>query len=67
MKIVEAILQPFKLNDVTEALMRIGVEGMTVTEVKGFGHQRGGAGTVQRQRVYVPLCAQGEDRSRRPG
>ena len=42
MKIVEAIMQPFKLNDVTEALMRIGVEGMTVTEVKGFGHQKGG-------------------------
>lgn len=42
MKIVEAIMQPFKLDDVTEALMRIGVEGMTVTEVKGFGHQKGG-------------------------
>ena len=42
MKIVEAIMQPFKLNDVTEALMRIGVEGMTVTDVKGFGHQKGG-------------------------
>ncbi len=42
MKIVEAIMQPFKLNDVTEALMGIGVEGMTVSEVKGFGHQKGG-------------------------
>jgi nitrogen regulatory protein PII len=42
MRIVEAIMQPFKLNDVTEALMQIGVEGMTVTEVKGFGHQKGG-------------------------
>ncbi len=42
MKIIEAIMQPFKLNDVTEALMGIGVEGMTVSEVKGFGHQKGG-------------------------
>ena len=67
MKIIEAVMQPFKLDDVTKELMGIGVEGMTVTEVKGFGHQRGGAGKVQRQRVYVPLCAQGEDRSRRRG
>ena len=42
MKIVEAIMQPFKLDDVTTALLRIGVEGMTVSEVKGFGHQKGG-------------------------
>jgi nitrogen regulatory protein PII len=42
MKIIEAIMQPFKLDDVTEALMGIGVEGMTVSEVKGFGHQKGG-------------------------
>ena len=42
MKIIEAIMQPFKLDDVTTALMGIGVAGMTVTEVKGFGHQKGG-------------------------
>ena len=42
MKIIEAIMQQFKLDDVTTALMGIGVEGMTVTEVKGFGHQKGG-------------------------
>jgi nitrogen regulatory protein PII len=41
MKIIEAIMQSFKLDEVTEALMGIGVEGMTVTEVKGFGHQKG--------------------------
>jgi nitrogen regulatory protein PII len=35
-------MQPFKLDDVTTALMGIGVEGMTVSEVKGFGHQKGG-------------------------
>ena len=42
MKIIEAIMQQFKLDDVTTALMGIGVEGMTVTEVKGFGHQKAG-------------------------
>ena len=42
MKIIQAIMQPFKLDDVTTALREIGVEGMTVTEVKGFGHQKGG-------------------------
>jgi nitrogen regulatory protein PII len=42
MKIIEAVLQPFKLDDVTTELKGIGVEGMTVTEVKGFGHQKGG-------------------------
>ncbi len=41
MKKVEAIIKPFKLDDVKEALGRIGVEGMTVTEVKGFGRQKG--------------------------
>ena len=41
MKIIEAVMQPFKLDDVTKELMAIGVEGMTVTEVKGFGHQKG--------------------------
>ena len=42
MKIIEAVMQPFKLDDVTKELKGIGVEGMTVTEVKGFGHQKGG-------------------------
>ena len=41
MKKVEAIIKPFKLEDVKEALSELGIEGMTVTEVKGFGRQRG--------------------------
>jgi nitrogen regulatory protein P-II 1 len=41
MKKVEAIIKPFKLDEVKEALARQGVEGMTVTEVKGFGRQKG--------------------------
>ena len=41
MKKIETIIQPFKLDDVKDALNRIGVTGMTVNEVKGFGRQRG--------------------------
>ena len=41
MKKVEAIIKPFKLEDVKEALAALGVEGMTVSEVKGFGRQKG--------------------------
>ena len=41
MKKIDAIIKPFKLEDVKEALAEIGVEGMTVTEVKGFGRQKG--------------------------
>ena len=41
MKLITAILKPFKLDDVREALSEIGVQGVTVTEVKGFGRQKG--------------------------
>ena len=41
MKKIEAIIKPFKMEDVKEALAEIGVEGMTVSEVKGFGRQKG--------------------------
>jgi len=41
MKLVVAIIKPFKLDDVREALSEIGVQGITVTEVKGFGRQKG--------------------------
>lgn len=41
MKKIEAIIKPFRLNEVKEALMGIGVTGMTVTEVRGFGRQKG--------------------------
>ena len=41
MKLVTAIIKPFKLEEVREALSTIGVQGMTVTEVKGFGRQKG--------------------------
>ncbi|MDF1818944.1 MAG: P-II family nitrogen regulator [Immundisolibacteraceae bacterium] len=41
MKMVSAVIKPFKLDDVREALSNVGVQGMTVTEVKGFGRQKG--------------------------
>ncbi|MCX7823403.1 MAG: P-II family nitrogen regulator [Syntrophobacterales bacterium] len=41
MKLISAIIKPFKLDDVKERLSEIGVKGMTITEVKGFGRQKG--------------------------
>jgi nitrogen regulatory protein P-II 2 len=41
MKIVMAVIKPFKLDDVRDALTRLGIQGLTVTEVKGFGRQKG--------------------------
>ena len=41
MKLVTAVIKPFKLDDVREALSEVGVQGLTVTEVKGFGRQKG--------------------------
>lgn len=41
MKLITAIIKPFKMDDVREALSEIGIEGMTLTEVKGFGRQKG--------------------------
>ena len=41
MRKIEVIIKPFKLDDVKEAIASVGVQGMTVTEVKGFGRQKG--------------------------
>ena len=41
MKKIEAIIKPFKLEDVKDAVLKLGVSGMTITEVKGFGRQKG--------------------------
>ncbi|MDN5924538.1 MAG: P-II family nitrogen regulator [Xanthomonadales bacterium] len=41
MKLITAVIKPFKLDDVREALSEVGVQGITVTEVKGFGRQKG--------------------------
>ena len=52
MKKIEAIIKPFKLDEVREALVELGVQGMTVTEVKGFG-RTGGKKEVYRGSAYV--------------
>ena len=52
MKKVEAIIKPFKLDDVKEALTDIGIAGMTISEVKGFGRQKGHA-EVYRGAEYI--------------
>jgi len=52
MKKIEAIIKPFKLDDVREAIEELGVQGMTVTEVKGFG-RTGGKKEVYRGSAYV--------------
>jgi nitrogen regulatory protein P-II 1 len=41
MKKIEAVIKPFKLDDVVEALQEVGIEGLSVTEIKGFGRQKG--------------------------
>ncbi len=52
MKKIEAIIKPFKLDDVKEALVKAGIEGMTVSEVKGYGRQQG-LSEVYRGAEYV--------------
>jgi len=47
MKMIEAIIKPFKLDEVKDALVEVGVHGMTVTEVKGFGRQKGSKETYR--------------------
>ncbi len=57
MKKIDAIIKPFKLDDVREALAEVGITGMTVTEVKGFGRQKGPHRAVPRCRVHGRLSA----------
>ncbi len=55
MKKIEAIIQPFKLEDVKEALKNIGVDGMTITEVRGHGRQKGHKEVYRGQEYNVDL------------
>jgi nitrogen regulatory protein PII len=66
MKLITAVIKPFKLDEVREALSAIGIQGLTVTEVKGFGRQKGHTErALSRRRVRRRLPAQGQDRSGR--
>ena len=55
MKKIEAIIQPFKLEEVKEALKSIGIDGMTITEVRGHGRQKGHKETYRGQEYNVDL------------
>ena len=55
MKKIEAIIQPFKLEDVKEALKGIGIDGMTITEVRGHGRQKGHKEVYRGQEYHVDL------------
>src|SRR5882672_11801660 len=55
MKKIEAIIQPFKLDEVKEALMAIGIDGMTITEVRGHGCQKGHKEVYRGQEYNVDL------------
>ena len=65
MKIVMAIIKPFKLEEVRDALTGIGVHGLTVTEVKGYGRQKGHTEIYRGAEYAVRLPAEAEDRGRR--
>lgn len=56
MKLVTAIVKPFKLDDVREALSDIGVQGITVTEVKGFGRQKATLNYTVVQNMLLISC-----------
>ena len=60
MKLVTAIIKPFKLDDVREAISEIGIDGLTVTEVKGFGRQKRTYRIIPRSRVSGRLPAESQ-------
>ena len=61
MKKIEAIIKPFKLEEVKEALSDLGIEGMTVSEVKGFGRQKGHTEIYRRERIHRRFPAQNQN------
>ncbi|STS80635.1 nitrogen regulatory protein P-II [Klebsiella pneumoniae] len=56
MKLVTVVIKPFKLEDVREALSSIGIQGLTVTEVKGFGRQKGHAELYRGASIASTFC-----------
>ena len=65
MKKIEAIIKPFKLEEVKEALAGIGINGMTVSEVKGFGRQKGPYRNLSWERIHCRFPPQSQTRDRR--
>ena len=64
MKLIIAIIKPFKLDHVREALGRIGLQGMTVIEAKGYGRQKGHAEIYRGAEYIVKFAAEGPARAR---
>ena len=64
MKLVTAIIKPFKLDDAREALPDIGIQGLTVTEVKGFGRQKGHTELYRGAEYVVDFLPKSSSRSR---
>jgi hypothetical protein len=64
MKKIEAIIKPFKLDEVKEALQEIGIQGLSVIEVKGFGRQKGHTELYRGAEYVVDFLPKGEDRGR---
>ena len=63
MKLVEAIIKPFKLDEVKDALLEIGAKGMTVTEVKGFGRQKGHKETYRGTEYTIEFVRRSKSKS----
>ena len=56
MKLVTVVIKPFKLEDVREALSSMGIQGLTVTEVKGFGRQKGHRSSIAARNIASIFC-----------
>lgn len=56
MKKIEAIIKPFKLDEVKEALQEVGLQGITVLEAKGFGRQKGHTGSIAAPNTWSTSC-----------
>jgi len=61
MKKIEAIIKPFKLDEVKQKLTSVGITGMTISEVKGFGRQKGHTELYRGAELYRRLPSQSED------
>ncbi len=64
MKLVTVVIKPFKLEDVREALSSMGIQGLTVTEVKGFGRQKGSCRALSRGGIQREFPAKSKNRCR---